>query len=131
MAELTVVELSRDGVPIQNQTSRKYRLLVHYGDQNVEVFLLHRGGWTLVGADASGLELRCLAHYMHRWDDGDMQKKLFRETSIPLTKRPLVYQLGQMQRSLSTRFFMVRAMKRLVPLLVAAWRKARSYRQSS
>lgn len=28
------------------------------------------GGWTLVGADASGLELRCLAHYMHRWDDG-------------------------------------------------------------
>lgn len=27
-------------------------------------------GWTLVGADASGLELRCLAHYMARWDGG-------------------------------------------------------------
>ena len=27
-------------------------------------------GWTLVGADASGLELRCLAHYMARWDSG-------------------------------------------------------------
>lgn len=27
-------------------------------------------GWILVGADASGLELRCLAHYMARWDDG-------------------------------------------------------------
>lgn len=27
-------------------------------------------GWVLVGADASGLELRCLAHYMSRWDGG-------------------------------------------------------------
>ncbi|OZB49757.1 MAG: hypothetical protein B7X60_00120 [Polynucleobacter sp. 39-45-136] len=27
-------------------------------------------GWTLVGADASGLELRCLAHYMAKWDGG-------------------------------------------------------------
>lgn len=27
-------------------------------------------GWTLVGADASGLELRCLAHYMANWDKG-------------------------------------------------------------
>ena len=27
-------------------------------------------GWVLVGADASGLELRCLAHYLHRWDGG-------------------------------------------------------------
>lgn len=27
-------------------------------------------GWILVGADASGLELRCLAHYMARYDGG-------------------------------------------------------------
>jgi DNA polymerase I-like protein with 3'-5' exonuclease and polymerase domains len=27
-------------------------------------------GWTLVGADASGLELRCLAHYMAKYDGG-------------------------------------------------------------
>ena len=27
-------------------------------------------GWVQVGADASGLELRCLAHYMARWDGG-------------------------------------------------------------
>jgi DNA polymerase I len=27
-------------------------------------------GWLLVGADASGLELRCLAHYMARYDNG-------------------------------------------------------------
>ena len=33
-------------------------------------------GWTLVGADASGLELRCLAHYMARWDDGEYGRVL-------------------------------------------------------
>ena len=27
-------------------------------------------GWQLVGADASGLELRCLAHFMAKWDGG-------------------------------------------------------------
>lgn len=26
--------------------------------------------WKLVGCDLSGLELRCLAHFMHTWDDG-------------------------------------------------------------
>lgn len=26
-------------------------------------------GWKLLGSDMSGLELRCLAHYMARWDD--------------------------------------------------------------
>ena len=28
-------------------------------------------GYQVVGADASGLELRCLAHYLHRWDGGE------------------------------------------------------------
>jgi DNA polymerase-1 len=27
-------------------------------------------GWDMLGSDMSGLELRCLAHYMGRWDDG-------------------------------------------------------------
>lgn len=27
-------------------------------------------GWVFVGADASGLELRCLAHYIAQWDGG-------------------------------------------------------------
>lgn len=27
-------------------------------------------GWVMLGADAAGLELRCLAHYMARYDDG-------------------------------------------------------------
>lgn len=30
-----------------------------------------RPGWKIVGADASGIQLRSLAHYMARWDDGE------------------------------------------------------------
>lgn len=33
-------------------------------------------GKKLVGADLSGLELRCLAHFMARWDNGDYAKVL-------------------------------------------------------
>lgn len=33
-------------------------------------------GYRLVGADASGLELRCLAHYMAAWDKGAYAKEL-------------------------------------------------------
>lgn len=30
-----------------------------------------RSGFSMVGADLSGLELRCLAHFMAKWDDGE------------------------------------------------------------
>ena len=33
-------------------------------------------GRTIVGADASGLELRCLAHYLHRFDNGKFAKEV-------------------------------------------------------
>lgn len=33
-------------------------------------------GWSLVGADASGLELRCLAHFMARYDGGAYGKEI-------------------------------------------------------
>ena len=33
-------------------------------------------GYTLVGCDASGLELRCLAHFLHPYDQGDYTHKL-------------------------------------------------------
>ena len=33
-------------------------------------------GWELVGADLEGLELRCLAHYLWRFDDGAYAKEL-------------------------------------------------------
>lgn len=41
-----------------------------YGRECRELFGVP-AGWTQVGTDASGLELRCLAHYMARWDGGD------------------------------------------------------------
>ena len=40
-----------------------------YGHECRSLFTVPTG-WSLVGADASGLELRCLAHYMARYDDG-------------------------------------------------------------
>ena len=40
-----------------------------YGPECRELFTVP-SGWTLVGADASGLELRCLAHFMAKWDGG-------------------------------------------------------------
>ena len=33
-------------------------------------------GYKLVGADLSGLELRCLAHYMAKFDDGAYGKEI-------------------------------------------------------
>ena len=40
-----------------------------YGKECRELFTVPPG-WSLVGADASGLELRCLAHFMAKWDGG-------------------------------------------------------------
>lgn len=40
-----------------------------YGSDCRELFTVP-AGWHLVGADASGLELRCLAHFMAKWDGG-------------------------------------------------------------
>lgn len=39
-----------------------------YGQECRELFTA--GGWWQAGVDASGLELRCLAHYMYPYDDG-------------------------------------------------------------
>ncbi len=41
----------------------------HYGNECRELFTVPPD-WFLVGADASGLELRCLAHFIARWDGG-------------------------------------------------------------
>jgi DNA polymerase-1 len=40
-----------------------------WGPECRELFYAPKG-WTMLGADASGLELRCLAHYMARYDEG-------------------------------------------------------------
>lgn len=41
-----------------------------YGEECRAVFIVPPG-WKMIGSDASGLEARCLAHYMARWDDGE------------------------------------------------------------
>lgn len=40
-----------------------------YGEECRKLFYVPEG-WKMLGADASGLELRCLAHYMAKFDDG-------------------------------------------------------------
>ena len=42
---------------------------VPYGDRCRDLFIVPEG-FTLVGCDASGLEMRCLAHYLALYDDG-------------------------------------------------------------
>jgi DNA polymerase I-like protein with 3'-5' exonuclease and polymerase domains len=49
----------------QVPSDHEYRELFHAGAGRVQV-----------GADASGLELRCLAHYLSRWDQGKFGKEL-------------------------------------------------------
>ena len=46
-----------------------------YGAECRELFTVPEGK-VLVGCDASGLELRCLAHYLHAWDSGAYGKKI-------------------------------------------------------
>lgn len=46
-----------------------------YGEECRSLFTVP-AGWILVGADASGLELRCLAHYMAKYDGGAYGKIL-------------------------------------------------------
>ncbi len=36
-------------------------------------------GWHMIGTDASGLELRCLSHFMARWDDGEYGRIVLEE----------------------------------------------------
>jgi len=46
-----------------------------YGAECRELFTVPPG-WRLFGSDASGLELRCLGHFMARWDGGAYIKEI-------------------------------------------------------
>ena len=46
-----------------------------YGGECRELFTAPKGK-VLVGCDASGLELRCLAHYLYPWDNGKYAKTI-------------------------------------------------------
>lgn len=50
-------------------------LSAEYGKECRELFYAPEG-FKVLGADASGLELRCLAHYMSRYDDGEYEKEI-------------------------------------------------------
>jgi len=45
-----------------------------YGERMRGLFGPTRKGWVQVGADASGLELRMLAHFLSQWDEGEYAK---------------------------------------------------------
>lgn len=47
-----------------------------YGPECRDLFRPTRPGWAMVGADASGLQLRMLAHYLGKYDDGAFTKVL-------------------------------------------------------
>lgn len=46
-----------------------------YGEECRSVFTVKKG-YKMVGADMSGLELRCLAHYMAEWDNGEYANEI-------------------------------------------------------
>ena len=46
-----------------------------FGKECRELFTVPEG-YSLVGSDLSGLELRCLAHFLAYWDDGDYAKEI-------------------------------------------------------
>lgn len=59
-----------------------------------------RKDWKLVGADASGLELRCLAHFMAKYDDGAYTKYLLEDDIHTVNQ----HSAGLEERSQAKRF---------------------------
>lgn len=63
-------------------------------DKRARSLFIPRSGWTLVGSDLSGLELRMLAHYLHPYDNGAYAKQILEgdihthnQTAMGLTSR--------------------------------------------
>jgi DNA polymerase-1 len=46
-------------------------------------------GWDLLGIDAEGLELRCLAHYLYPWDQGAYAKQVVEGDVHSFTRDPI------------------------------------------
>lgn len=45
-------------------------------DPEIRALFKPRPGWKMVGVDADGQELRCLGHYLHRYDQGDYGREV-------------------------------------------------------
>lgn len=52
-------------------------------------------GWVQIGADASGLELRCLAHYLAKYDDGAYGRALLEGDVHSITQKALIEWVGE------------------------------------
>lgn len=68
LAQVPKVKAGKDGQPRKG-------LEGGYGYECRSLFFAPEG-WVMVGADASGLELRCLAHFMGRYDGGAYRDEL-------------------------------------------------------
>lgn len=66
-----------------------------YGAESRALFCVPPG-WVQIGADASGLELRCLAHYMAKYDDGAYAKVLLEGDIHAITFQALIEFLGEL-----------------------------------
>jgi DNA polymerase I len=73
-----------------------------WGTECRELFTVPHG-WQMLGADASGLELRCLAHYMARYDGGEYGKIIL-EGDIHSANRDALGLDGKPGRDLAKRF---------------------------
>jgi DNA polymerase-1 len=68
-------EINQSGAVTHRATHREPNMSAvpkvgsEYGDECRSLFYVPKG-WKMLGADASGLELRCLAHYMAKYDNG-------------------------------------------------------------
>lgn len=65
-----------------------------YGPECRELWRVPEG-WDEVGADASGLELRCLAHYMGRYDGGEYGRILLAGNAHKVTQQALIEYVGE------------------------------------
>lgn len=65
-----------------------------YGSESRALFSVPKK-WVLIGADASGLELRCLAHYLAKYDDGAYGKVLLEGDVHSITQQALIEWVGE------------------------------------
>ena len=66
-----------------------------YGEECRELFYAGPPGWIQVGADASGLELRVLAHYMAQYDSGVYATTLLQGDVHSITQQALIEWVGE------------------------------------
>jgi DNA polymerase I len=86
---------SKDGVLLYGEDNG-------WGSECRELFTVPEG-WVMLGADASGLELRCLAHYMAKYDGG-AYGKIILEGDIHSANRDALGLEGKEGRDLAKRF---------------------------